>query len=78
GNMAFRCYNGTYQTTFIDYGLQWGMLRTLGHRINTSRCRLCALSRTNGLSGAIPQLPKGKSGFALVQDGRPCRVNLVR
>ncbi|KAH9953065.1 hypothetical protein BGW80DRAFT_1414070 [Lactifluus volemus] len=32
----------------------------------------------NRLSGAIPQLPKGKSGFGLVQDGRPCRINLVR
>ncbi|KAH9970484.1 hypothetical protein BGW80DRAFT_1329134 [Lactifluus volemus] len=32
----------------------------------------------NRLSGAIPQLPKGKSGFALVQDRQPCRINLVK
>ncbi|KAH9959381.1 hypothetical protein BGW80DRAFT_1368564, partial [Lactifluus volemus] len=70
--MAFRRYNGTYQTTFIDYG------PAMEHALNSwpphQHIAMPQAMRTLLDNGLIPQLPKRISGSALVQDGRPCCI----
>jgi alpha,alpha-trehalase len=67
--MALRRYNGTYPTTFVDSGLQWDAPNAWPPHQYITMQALRALP-DNVSSGAIPQPPKGKSGFALVPDGQ--------
>ncbi|KAH9970761.1 trehalase [Lactifluus volemus] len=68
-NMALRRYNGTYPTTFVNSGLQWDAPNAWPPHQYITMQALMALP-DNVSSGAIPQPPKGKSGFALVPEGQ--------
>lgn len=67
--MVLRRYNGTYPTTFVDSGLQWDAPNAWPPHQYIALQALRALP-DNVSSGAIPQPPSGKSGFALVPDGQ--------
>ena len=67
--MVLRRYNGTYPTTFVESGLQWDAPNCWPPHQHVILQALRALP-DNVSSGAIPQPPSGKSGFALVPDGQ--------
>jgi alpha,alpha-trehalase len=67
--MVLRRYNGTYPTTFVESGLQWDAPNCWPPHQYIALQALRALP-DNVSSGAIPQAPSGKSGFALVPDGQ--------
>jgi hypothetical protein len=65
--MVLQHNNDTYQTTCIDSGLQQEIIE------RSKRLAIAPMLRDAGAAGqrlkqAIAQQPKGKSGFAFVQD----------